>query len=130
MITIKAKMIADWKQEIAIAWLVKQAMMDLDKENVFPYHMPELAASDEDIFKTERLLGHDLDARYKEFLRRANGWQAFWHAAELFGTKDLIGGQRKETEEFSLGMVPDGVLSKGGVKRCDLLPISATQLDK
>lgn len=56
-------MIADWKQEIAIGWLVKQAMMDLDKENIFPYHMPELAASDEEIFKAERQLGHAIDAR-------------------------------------------------------------------
>ena len=101
-------MIADWKQEIAVAWLVKQAMMDLDKENIFPYHMPELAASDEEIFKAEGQLGQAIDARYKEYLRRANGWQAFWHAADLFGTTDLISGQRKETGEFLLSMnLPD-----------------------
>jgi hypothetical protein len=123
-------MIADWKQEIAIAWLVKQAMMDLDKENIFPYHMPELAASEENISNAERMLGHELDSRFKEFLHHANGWQAFWHAADLFGTADLIGGRRKETGQFLLKMIPDGVLCNSGIRRNDLLPISATKLDK
>jgi len=104
--------------------------MTLDKEKIFPYHMPEIAASKEALLDAERSLGHQIDAKYKQFLQCANGWQAFWHAADLFGTSDLIDGPRKEAGEFLLSMVPDEVLHKSAVKRTDLLPISATRLDK
>jgi hypothetical protein len=81
-------MIHDWKTEIGIAWMVKQAMMEYDKKKIFPYHLPELAASEHEISEAERQHGHPIDGRYKEFLRCANGWHSqsarmvFWFAGE------------------------------------------------
>lgn len=123
-------MIHDWKQEIAIAWLVKQAMMEADTDKLFPYHLPEVAANETQILETERQIGHVLDASYKAFLRHANGWNAFWQTSDLFGTDDLIGGKRKENSEFILSMLDEGVIQKCRVKRHDLLPISATPVDR
>lgn len=123
-------MISDWKQEIAIAWLVKQAMSELDKEGIFPYHMPEVAAYEEEISRVERQLCYPLDDGFKGFLRCANGWRAFWHSADLFGTNDLLAGDRKNIGDFLLSMLPDAVISTAGFSRTDLLPICATNLDK
>jgi len=123
-------MITNWKAQIGLAWLVKQAMMELDTENIFPYHLPEIAAGKAEIDEAERSLGQPLDERYKEFLRHANGWPAFWHSADLFGTRDLMGGERKDVGEFLLSMLPDSVLSQSKLNRSDVLPICATKLDK
>lgn len=123
-------MIQDWKQEIAIAWLVKQAMMESDTNKIFAYHLPNVAATEGEIFTAEQKLGHKLDDRYKNFLRCANGWPSFWHSTDLFGADDLIDGTRKETAEFLLSMLSEGVLKKSGVKRHELLPIAATAVDK
>jgi hypothetical protein len=123
-------MIGNWKEQIAVGWLVKQAMMETDIEKIFPYHLPKVAAGKAEIDEAERALGQPLDERYKEFLRNANGWPAFWHSADLFGTQDLIGGERKNAGEFLLSMLPDSVLSQNNLNRADLLPICATKLDK
>src|SRR5665213_1897501 len=114
-------MITNWKAQIGLAWLAKQAMMELDTESIFPYHLPEDAAEKAEIDEAERALGQPLDERYKEFLRHANGWPAFWHSADLFGTRDLIGGERKHAGEFLLSMLPDSVLSENNLNRADLL---------
>lgn len=123
-------MIQDWKQEIAVAWLVRQEMMELDKLKKWPYHLPELAATDVQITKAEQHLGHSIDPRYKAFLKCANGWPAFYQAVDLFGTDDLIGGLRNENAEFVFSFLDDITLKKSKVKREELLPIAATKLDR
>jgi len=123
-------MITDWKQEIAIAWLVKQALMEADKKKIWPYHLPEVAATEDQLRAAEQFLGFTIDPRYREFLMHANGWQAFWHTADLFGTSDLIAGPKRENAEFVLSMLDDAVLSRSSLNRKDLLPISATEFDR
>lgn len=123
-------MIDDYKIAIGRAWLVKQAMMELDKKKIWPYHLPELAATSDQIMKAEQHLGHSLDPRYKAFLKCANGWQAFYQTVDLFGTQDLIGGARNAAGEFILSFLDDDVLNKSNTTRADLLPIAATSLDR
>ena len=123
-------MITDWKQEIAVAWLVKQAVMEADKKKIWPYHLPEVAAMETEIQKTELSLGYALDQRYREFLKYANGWRGFWHTADLFGLDDLTGDPNHDNAEFVVSMLDDGVLAKSRVHREQLFPISATQFDK
>ncbi len=119
-------MINDWNQEIAVAWLVKQAIMEVDKDKIWTYHLPEVAATDEQIKEAEEQLGHELDHRYREFLRHANGWRGFVQTIDLFGTNDLIKSPRKETAEFTFSCLGNDILNKSGVKRTELLPIGAT----
>ena len=123
-------MITDYSIAIGHAWLVRQEMMELDKLKIWPYHLPEVAATDEQIFKAEKHLAHPIDPRYKAFLKRANGWPAFYQAVDLFGTDDLIGGPRNENAEFILSFLDDGILNKSQIKREELLPIAATRLDR
>jgi hypothetical protein len=123
-------MIQDWKQEIAIAWLVKEALMQADKQRIWPYHLPEVAANEDEIGRAEQALGFALDPSYRAFLKHANGWHGFWHTADLFGTGDLVEGSRKENAEFLLSMLDEGVLKKSETRREELLPISATSVDR
>ena len=123
-------MIQDWKQQIAVAWLVRQEMMGVDTQKLWPYHLPEVAAADEQLLEAEQHLGHSIDPRYKAFLKCANGWPAFYQAVDLFGTDDLIYGSRKENGEFILSLLDEAVVKKSGIKREDLLPIAATNLDR
>jgi hypothetical protein len=105
-------------------------MMELDKRKIWPYHLPELAATNEQITKAEQHLGHLLDPRYKAFLKCANGWPAFYQSVDLFGVEDLNGGIKHECGEFQLGHLNDTVLDKSRIKRQELLPIGATSYDR
>jgi len=123
-------MITNFSIAIGQAWLVRQEMMELDKQKLWPYHLPEVAATDDQICKAEQHLNHPLDLRYKTFLKCANGWPAFYQAVDLFGTDDLIGGSRNENAEFILSFLDESILKDSAVKREDLLPIAATKLDR
>jgi hypothetical protein len=120
-------MIQDWKQEIAVAWLVKQAIMEADKNKIWTYHLPNVAATEDQIQTAEKQLGYQLDERYRCFLKFANGWEGFVQTIDLFGTQDLILGPKKENAEFTFSYLEDAVLKKSGVKRAELLIIGATQ---
>jgi hypothetical protein len=123
-------MIADFQTTIGAALLVKEQIARLDKKKIWPYFLPEVAATDEQIIKAERHLGHSLNDRYKAFLKCANGWKCFYQTVDLFGTEDLVSGPRNDTGEFMLGLLDDDVLRKSGVEREDLLPLAATRFDK
>ena len=122
--------INDWKQQIAIAWMIKQAMMELDVNHIYAYHLPEIAASPAELQEAENALGFCLNAGYKAFLQCANGWKRFLQNTDLFGTHDLASGPGHDVGQFNLGMLPDSVLKESGVLRNDLLPIAASNRDR
>ena len=105
-------MITDWQEEMAIAWLVKQALMEADTKKIWPYHLPEVAATEAQLQKAEITLGFPLDPGYRKLLQHANGWKGFWHTADLFGTNDLTQGPNKENAEFVLSMIDNDTLKK------------------
>src|SRR5665213_401373 len=123
-------MIEDFKIAIGQAWMVKQEMMEADKKRIWEYHLPEIAATEAEMAEAERVLQHSLDSRFKAFLRCANGWETFYQTVDLFGTKDLIGGKRKELGEHMLSYLEDIVLKSSGFRRIDLLPIATTPYDR
>lgn len=123
-------MIEDFKPYIGKAWLLKQATMETDTKRVWSYHLPEVAATEKDILETEKQLGHTIDPRYRAFLLCANGWKAFYHAVDLFGTNDLINGERHETGEYVFSCLEDGVLKSSKLTRSDLLPIAVAKHDR
>jgi len=120
----------NWKEQIAVAWFVKQSCMELDKKRIFTYHLPNMAATEEEIATAEQALGCKLDEKYRAFLKFANGWPCFWHSTDLFGANDLFAGARRENGEFLLSMLDESILVKSGVKRHELLPIAVTSVDK
>lgn len=115
----------DWKKEIAVAHLVKQKLAEVDVEEIWPFHLPEIAASEETLRHVEHRIGEPLDASYRAFLVHADGWDGFAIAVDLFGTRDLIGGPRKERAERLLDAL-DGLEEFSGVNRHALLPIGVS----
>lgn len=118
----------EWKKQIAIAFLVKQKIHELDG-GLWPFHYPELAASDEQILMIETQLGYQLPAEYRRFLRCSNGWQGFYLNVDLFGIDDLLGSPRMDrATEILDWLVADTSVSATSSKS-ELLPIGLSQED-
>jgi hypothetical protein len=83
----------DWMRELTIATYVKIRLAEADAEGLWPVTLPEVAADEDRIAATEALLGHRLDEQYRSFLSYANGWRGILQTIDLFGTRELVGGQ-------------------------------------
>jgi hypothetical protein len=81
----------DWKKQIGIAFLVKKEVASVDEEGLWPFHLPEVAATNEAICEVESKIGQPLDSHYRQFLTYANGWKGFFQSIDLLGTEDLKG---------------------------------------
>jgi hypothetical protein len=116
----------DWRKQISIAHLVKQRVAQLDVLGLWSHHLPEIAASPEEIAQTELVLGEPLDEKFRRFLCFANGWQNFYHSVDLFGTKDLFNGPRnKRAQEILQTLEPLDRIC--GAMRTDVMPIAVSQ---
>jgi hypothetical protein len=118
----------DWKREIVIAHYVRQKMAEADKEHLWDHHFPEVSATESAVSEAERVLGFSLDPSYREFLKHADGWRAFYQAVDLFGTSDLIGGARHERAKALLDSLED-TRPECGFSRAELMPIAVSESD-
>jgi hypothetical protein len=119
---------ADWKQRIAVMALVKQKLAEVDTEGLWEHRLPRVAASQERLREVEAHLGEALDPSYRDFLRHADGWPAFYQTVDLFGSDDLLGGERFRHAEEMLGYAEGEQLGARGLRR-ELLPIAASPAD-
>jgi hypothetical protein len=120
-------MISDWKTEIAVAWKVLQTVQDADWEGLWAYHLPRVAASEQELHDTEEILGFGLDPMFRAFLTYANGWPDFHHSADLFGTDELRGGQLMGRAEEMLSVVDSAVWNGNRVSHSDVLPLAVSK---
>ncbi len=118
-----------WKERIVELVVVKQTMHELAPDGLWEYRLPEVAATSDQLDAVEEHLGEPLDAAYRGYLEHAGGWPAFWQAVDLFGPQDLLGSDRFAHAVEMLGFVEEDVLSDGGVRRDELLPIAASSVD-
>jgi len=118
-----------WEEMIAVAMVVKQRMMELDVENLWPHHLPNVAADEDDLARVEQTIGRPLDPKYKEFLRYADGWSGFYQSVDLFGTRDLIGSPRMDRARTLLASVDKKVIETSGCDTPNLLPIAVSSED-
>jgi SMI1-KNR4 cell-wall len=119
--------LTDWRSEIVKGVTVHQRLAELDAGGLWQYHLPEVAASEDEIETTERELGYRLDARYREFLHFANGWRSFYQDVDILGTRNLLGdglmqGARRQLAAVEPAMFLDDV----GMAIGDVLPIAAS----
>lgn len=119
----------DWKKEIAILVYVKQTLADFDKSHLWQYHLPEIAASDEEIKNAEKFLGFQLDDRYVEFLRHANGWKSFYQSVDLFGTRDLVDAEKMRHVQSMIDSIEKNAIESSGLEKDELFAIGATPVD-
>lgn len=119
----------NWKEEIVKLVMIKQVLAELDKQNVWPHHLPSVAASTESIGEVQRRLGFELDTQYVEFLKYSDGWKGFYQTVDLFGVEDLMGSSKMQ-HALSLLSVMGEALDASGLRVQDLLPIGVTTLDR
>jgi SMI1-KNR4 cell-wall len=119
----------DWKQRIVELVLVKQKLAELDTKGLWQYRLPSVAATEGKLKSVEARLGEALDPAYRTFLLHADGWSSFYQTVDLFGSDDLMGNDRHHHATEMLSYVEEGVLTLGGLRREDLLPIAASPVD-
>jgi len=108
---------------------VKQRLQEVDEECLWPWHFPEVAATEEQLRSVETYLGHDLDVRYRLFLMHANGWQSFYHDVDLFGTEDLLGNLKMSRACKLLDAIGDIPGKDYTLFRREVLPIAVSEND-
>ena len=84
----------NWKKELAVAQLVKLKLHAADAQGLWPFFPPNPPASEEQVRAVEKQLGVEVDPDLADFLRTANGWSAFCHCFDLFGSDDFGSGPR------------------------------------
>ncbi|MGM9922215.1 MAG: SMI1/KNR4 family protein [Bhargavaea sp.] len=121
---------SSWKDHIAVMHLVKQELVKRDKDKLWPHHLPEVGATEEQLQAAEMALGFSLDSQYREFLLYADGWKGFIQTVDLFGSGQLTGSGVLDDAMALLDSVEPDVLECSGVAKEHLLPIAASSFDK
>ena len=117
----------EWKNRIAIAYMVKQKINEVDADNLWSFQYPELAASEVELTEAESAINHRLSPEFRQFLACANGWNQFFQRVDLFGTHDLRGSSRMQRAlEIVQWLIEDG--SWEGTSD-ELLPIAVSNDD-
>lgn len=124
-------MITDWKAEIVKGDAIHQRIEELDRGRLWQRHLPEVAASEEEISSAEAALGFRLEERYRTFLRHANGWKSFYQAVDLFGTANLLGASPMDSARRQLQAIEALELEAAlDLNLADVLPIGASALQR
>lgn len=97
--------ISDWRPPIVEMVAVKQDLAAWDPKEVFPHHLPEVAATPETIEAAEGALGISLDDEHRSFLTYADGWKSFYQDVTLMGAAELVESPTREAalEVFRYG---------------------------
>ncbi len=113
-----------------MATSVREELDRLDTEGLRKPHFfhNEVAASEDQLTSVEASLGHEIDAQYRSFLSRANGWKGFYQRVDLFGTAELTGGAHMD-KSLSLLESLEPIVPLCGVQRSELLPIAVSHTD-
>lgn len=89
-----------WPDLIGHLVLLKQQIDDLDPDGPRTYMLPRIAATEQRLARTERLLGQPLDPGYREFLTYADGWSEFSISIQLLGTSEQMRAVRTTAEDY------------------------------
>lgn len=117
-----------WEGLTAVMCDIKREIDRADKEKLWEYHYPEVAAQMSEVELVQKKLGVKLPEEYIKFLLCANGWKSFYQHVDLFGTKDF------ETEriEYARKLLSIEVQHNTELNKIhtDLLPIAVSKADK
>lgn len=76
-----------WPDLIAEMGLLRQRLSEV--KPLYPFTIPHVAATEEQLASAEARLGHALDPVHRAFLSYGNGWPDFYIDSDLLGTEDL-----------------------------------------
>ena len=117
--------IEDWRPSIAEMFLEKQTLAALDHEGVFPFDLPGVAATNEQIAAAEQSLGLMLNSEHRSFLTYADGWSYFYQNVTLLSTAELAESALRtlavEAFEYTPELLEDLAISVENV-----LPVAAS----
>ncbi len=116
------------KKDIVALLNVRNRLMEADKQGLWEYHFPEVAATHEEVMQIQGKLKLTLSEEYKTFLLCANGWKCFFQMVDLFGTKELISDKMEFAREI-LAEEMEYDLELQELKNY-LLPIAMSEDDK
>ncbi len=119
----------NWKEEIVKLVYIKQQIAERDIRHLWPHHLPGVAATRAEITTAEEALGFPLDARYKNFLHFANGWNGFYQSVDLFGTDDLVDSAHTSHVHKLTKAIDSAAWIEAGESIEHVLPIAATDVD-
>lgn len=117
--------IEDWRPPIVEMVMAKRDLAEWDPKGIFPNHLPEVAATEEQISDAERALGVALDTEHRGFLSFADGWVCFHQYVTLLGTSGLVAGPLRDAALESFDYAPEA-LEELGRSSEGLLPIAAS----
>lgn len=116
----------NWPQAIAAAVLIRQEMQDIDRDGLYRYDFPEVAAQPATLERLEAERGTRLDRQHRDFLLYADGWRCFYQHVSILSSQlrggDLVAGAEKALDVLD----QEGVLGRAGVDRRSLLPVAAS----
>lgn len=119
----------NWPVLIGTLVQIKQTLAQVDG-GLWPYHYPELKASQQIVAETERRLGLQLPASYREFLLHANGWKGLFQAVDLLGCEQLVAGPHREFFDATYGVLREEEWKAIGLTRGFTLAFGITLQDK
>jgi hypothetical protein len=118
----------DWKPEIVKGVLDHQRLREPDKSGLWTYHLPQIAASEDEIAATESQIGFRLDQQVRSFLRYANGWCSFYQDVDILGTPALLGAEPMQCARLQpRATEPELFRGDVGENLDDVLPIAASR---
>ncbi|MBP1325382.1 hypothetical protein JOF28_000614 [Leucobacter exalbidus] len=118
-------LIEDWRPPIVEMVMTKQNLAAWDPNELFPNHLPEVAATEELIHQVEQALTVRLDKEHRGFLGFADGWNCFHQEVTLLGTTGLVAGDLRDTAFEAFEYAPE-FLEELGRSTEELLPIAAS----
>lgn len=120
----------DWPTQISRMAYVKCKINEADIQNIWPYHLPEVAATKIQLLEVEQCLEKFADPLYFNFLSYANGWKGIYQYVDLFGTVDLIVSPLMSYAKGLLDAIEDSYFDQKNIARNSVLPIATTLIDK
>lgn len=117
-----------WKERLVKLLMIRDELYKADKERLWKYYYPEVAAEMNEILLAQKRLKVKLSQDYIDFLLCANGWKCFYQLVDLFGTKDFETENMSRAKAF-LNIELEYNKSLKNIKDY-LFPIAVSQTDK
>jgi hypothetical protein len=119
----------DWRLEIASTGAAKQELSNVDKQKIFSFTIPKLAATQKAVLEAQNRLGFEFDDDYAEFLCFGNGWDSFALSdGDLFGTGDYPTSRRYLEAVSIMNLIAEGgVFKDTDIKIGDAFPFCACE---
>lgn len=118
----------DWRILIAKNALLKSKINEADINRVWSYHLPSLAATQEQVERFQEKIRRKVPEEYLSFLKCANGWKGFFQNNDLLGTADTFSKDCMDLLNSEFYNLRD--VSIDNISKSDLFPIGVNYTDK